>query len=95
MSVCDSDELPELTSCIRDLLEQACKIFDWHRCYMPEKGRVILLKSVVLRQQGLIEESRMDREEAQDLYRNIERIPTDKSDLSLEDFNKHVHVWGR
>ena len=34
-----------------ELLEQADKVFDYHSCYNPEKGRVTLLKNIILRQQ--------------------------------------------
>ena len=77
------------------LLEQADILFDCHSCYNSEKGRITLLKSIILRQQGRVERSNASLLTAHALYRTFSKIPTCKAGLFVEDFDQYVHVSGR
>ena len=77
------------------LLDQSAKIFDSHKCYTPEKGRVMFLWSTVLAQQGQIEKSTSFLQRAHSLYEGICGPFTAEVDLSLENFESFVHAWGR
>ena len=76
------------------LLEQAHKVSDCHSCYNPEKGRVTLLKSIVLRQQGQIKGSNNSFREAHALHKTLSKVPTSKADLSLENFGNMFTCGG-
>ena len=93
MSICTYDEL-RADKLHRGLLEQAHKVSDWHSCYNPEKGRVTLLKSIVLRQQGQIKGSNNSFLEAHALHKTLSKIPTSKTDLSLENFGNMFTCGG-
>ena len=80
---------------LSELLDQALKIFGSNKCYTPEKGRAALLKSTVLRQQGQIESSQASLGQARSLFEAIGKNSNSNMNLSLTDFEKYVHVWGR
>lgn len=85
----------ETKDLIRMLLDQALKVFADVRCYAGEAARVKLLKSVALKHQEKLVESAGCLHEAHRLYRTVCKIDTDEKDLTVEDINKYVHVWGR
>ncbi|KAJ6186405.1 hypothetical protein N7519_007706 [Penicillium mononematosum] len=77
-----------------ELLDQAIKIFDRHHCYLGERGRSYFLKSAVLEQQGQDEISQSCLQAARTLYNTLNG-DVSGADLKLQDFDIHVHVWGR
>ncbi|KAI0806374.1 P-loop containing nucleoside triphosphate hydrolase protein [Xylaria sp. FL0064] len=78
-----------------DLLDQASKFFDRHPCYSPEKGRVLLLKCEILIKQGEVEKAQEYLKDAESLYYSSSGSWKAGKDLTLADFHKFVHVWGR
>jgi len=84
-----------LTDWASDLLNQAIKIFDLHECYVAEKGRATLMKSIVSQQRSNISESKDHLQRAVVLYGIASKRTITEADLSLQDFDKYVLVWGR
>ncbi|EED21629.1 conserved hypothetical protein [Talaromyces stipitatus ATCC 10500] len=78
-----------------NLLDQAIKILDRHECYVPEKGRATLMKGIVLQQQSKSEESKICFQRAAALYEIASKRTIIEEDLTLQDFDAYVHIWGR
>jgi len=85
----------ETDSYCSELLDQSIKIFDRDTCYRSEKGRVTFLKSVVLKRQDQNENSKVCLQQARPLLEVVNKTGAATANLTLKDFDRSVHVWGR